>query len=435
LTEPAHHEEEVLGKAYDSRLMRRLVGYLTPYRLTVCLAAVAMILHSLLQVVGPFLTKIAVDRYLVRTDSQPTFLDPFFSSDRIVGLAQVAALYLLTLVLLFALDCAQTYYMQMVGQRAMFDLRMQMFDHLHRLQIQFFDRNPVGRLVTRVTSDVDVLNEMFTSGVVAIFGDFFSLLFILAVMLKMNAGLALVTFSVLPLIFVATEIFRAKVREYYRRIRVAIARINAHLQEHLTGMSVVQLFNREEKSFAEFEKINRAHQEAFLDSVRAHSFYYPSIEVLSSCAIALIIGYGGRRVLGGSLTIGIVVAFIQYAQRFFRPIQDLSDKYNILQGAMASSERIFKLLDTPVEIASPPQPVAPLRSPAGGRIEFRDVWFAYQNEDWVLKEIQLAIEPGETIALVGHTGAGKTTLASLLLRFYDREDRCWSTASMSGSKI
>jgi len=419
LTETTHHEEEVLGKAYDSRLMRRLLGYLIPYRVTVCLAALALILYSMLQVVGPFLTKIAVDRYMIRTAGAPTFLDPFLSSDRTVGLAQIAALYLISLVVLFALDCAQTYTMQMVGQRAMFDLRMQMFQHLHRLQIQFFDRNPVGRLVTRVTSDVDVLNEMFTSGVVAIFGDFFSLLFILAVMLNMNARLALVAFSVLPLIFIATELFRSRVREYYRRIRVAIARINAHLQEHLTGMSVVQLFNREEKSFAEFESINRAHQEAFLDSVRAHSFYYPTIEVLSSAAIALIIWYGGRRVLGGSLTLGVVAAFIQYAQRFFRPIQDLSDKYNILQGAMASSERIFKLLDTPVEIASPPQPVAPRRSPSGGRIEFRDVWFAYQNDDWVLQDIQLSIEPGETIALVGHTGAGKTTLAGLLLRFYD----------------
>ena len=232
-------------------------------------------------------------------------------------------------------------------------------------------------------------------------------------------GLAIVTFSVLPLIVIATNIFRKRVRGYYRRIRTAIARINAHLQEHLTGMSVVQLFNREDKSFAEFENINRAHQEAFLDSVRAHSFYYPAIEVLSSTAVALIIWYGGRQVLGGTVSIGIVVAFIQYAQRFFRPIQDLSDKYNILQGAMASSERIFKLLDTPIEIASPILPAQPVMSQAGGRVEFRNVWFAYQDEDWVLQDINLSIEPGETIALVGHTGAGKTTLISLMLRFYD----------------
>ena len=415
-----HHEEEVLGKAYDSRLMRRLLGYLAPYRLTVFLAAASMILHSLLQVVGPFLTKVAVDKYLVVTARQPTFLDSFLSSDRLSGLAQIAALYLVTLVTLFALDYAQTYTMQMVGQRAMYDLRMQMFDHLHRLHIQFFDRNPVGRLVTRMTGDVDVLNEMFTSGVVAIFGDFFSLVFILAVMLQMNARLALVTFSVLPLIFVATSLFRKRVREYYRRIRAAIARINAHLQEHLTGMSVVQLFNREEKSFAEFEEINRAHQKAFLDSVFAHSLFYPAVEVLSSAAIALIIWYGGHQVLGGQVTIGILVAFIQYARRFFQPIQDLSEKYNILQGAMASSERVFKLLDTPVEIASPSEPVVvPPAASMSGRIEFRNVWFAYQDEDWILQDITLTIEPGETIALVGHTGAGKTTLISLMLRFYD----------------
>jgi ATP-binding cassette subfamily B multidrug efflux pump len=420
LTQADHHEEEILGKAYDARLMRRLVGYLLPYRFTVSLAAVTLILYSLLQVVGPLLTKIAVDRYLVQTAREPTFIDAFLSPDRSVGLAQIAGLYLITLVVLFVLDYAQTYAMQMVGQNAMRDLRMQMFSHLHRLPIQFFDSNPVGRLVTRVTSDVDVLNEMFTSGVVAIFGDFFSLLFILAVMIKMNARLALVAFSVLPLIVVATNIFRRKVREYYRRIRTAIARINAHLQEHLTGMSVVQLFNREEKSFAEFDAINRTHQKAFLDSVLAHSLYYPTIEVLSSCAIALIIWYGGRSMLGGTtVTIGIVAAFIQYAQRFFRPIQDLSDKYNILQGAMASSERIFKLLDTPVDIQAPANPVVPPASSNGGRVEFREVWFAYQGEDWVLKDISLSIDAGETIALVGHTGAGKTTLISLMLRFYD----------------
>src|SRR3990167_899527 len=252
-----HHEEEILGKAYDSRLMKRLLRHLVPYRATVVLACAVMILHSLLQVVGPFLTKVAVDKYLVVTERQPTFLDPFLSNDYVRGLAQVTGLYLLTLIALFLLEYAQTYHMQMVGQRAMFDLRMELFRHLHRLPIQFYDRNPVGRLVTRVTNDVDVLNEMFTSGVVAIFGDFFSLLFILLVMLQMDAGLALVTFSVLPLIFVATSLFRRRVRDCYRRIRVAIARINAHLQEHLTGMSVVQLFNREDKSYAEFEKVNR----------------------------------------------------------------------------------------------------------------------------------------------------------------------------------
>ena len=423
-----HHEEEILGKAYDSRLMKRLLRYLLPYRAVVMAASAAMILYSLLQVVGPFLTKVAVDRYLVATERQPTFLDSWLSNDYLTGLTQIAGLYLLTLVAVFALEYAQTCYMHMVGQRAMYDLRMEIFRHLQRLHVQFFDRNPVGRLLTRATTDVEVLNEMFTSGVVAIFGDFLTLVFIIAVMLKMNAGLALVTFSVLPLIFVATFLFRRIVRGCYRRIRVALARMNAHLQEHLTGMSVVQLFNREAKSFAAFEKINRVHKRAFLDSVFAYGLFYPAVEVFSSTAIALIIWYGGQQVLGETLTIGILVAFIQYAQRFFRPIQDLSEKYNILQGAMASSERIFKLLDTPVEISSPREASTPsLVSPSSGSIEFRNVWFAYNGpdsgqdagQDWVLRDIRLKIEPGETIAVVGHTGAGKTTLTNVLLRFYD----------------
>ncbi len=419
---PGHHEEEALGKAYDSRLMGRLLGYLIPYWPVVLLASGAMILHSLLQVVGPFLTKVAVDKYLVATDRQPTFLDGHLSEDAFQGLAEISVLYLVALLCLFVLEYAQTYFMQMVGQRAMYDLRMQLMGHLHRLPVQFFDRNPVGRLLTRVTSDVDVLNEMFTSGVVAIFGDFFSLLFIVAVMLQMDAGLALVAFAVLPLIVLATMLFRRTVRECYRRIRVALARINAHLAEHVTGMSVVQLFNREDKSFAEFDRINQRHKQAFLDSVFAHALFYPAVEVLSAVAIASILWYGGQRVIGDSLTIGILAAFIQYAQRFFRPIQDLSEKYNILQSAMASSERIFGLLDTPATIVAPAQPVVPAETdPDGGRIEFRDAWFAYLDEEWVLQDISLEVKPGETVAVVGHTGAGKTTLTSLLLRFYDAQ--------------
>jgi ATP-binding cassette, subfamily B, multidrug efflux pump len=422
MSQTDHHEEEVLGKAYDSRLMKRLVKSLHPYRGTVAAASVTLILHSSLQVVGPFLTKVAVDRYMVVTNRQPTFVDPYLSNDPVRGLAQVAILYFATLVVMFLLDYGQTYYMSMVGQHAMYDLRMGMYSHLHRLPIRFFDHNPVGRLVTRLTSDVDVLNEMFTSGVVAIFGDFFTLLFIVLVMLRMDWKLALVTLAVLPFIILATSLFRRVVRECYRRQRVAIARINAHLAEHITGMSVVQLFNREDKSFQEFDRINTTNKIAFLDSVYAHSLFYPAVEVLSSTAIALIIWYGGHRVLAGYLTLGILTAFIQYARRFFQPIQDLSDKYNILQSAMASSERIYKLLDTPVTIESPKAPVTPAAdSAAFGSIEFRDVWFAYENEDWVLKDIQLRLSPGETIAVVGHTGAGKTTLVSLLLRFYDVE--------------
>lgn len=412
-------EDEVLGKAYDGRLMRRLLGYLAPYWPQVLLASIALICQSMLQVVGPFLTKVAVDRYLVSTSRQPTFLDSYLAVDPFSGLAQITSLYLLVLLLLFGLDYLQTYFMQMVGQLAMFDLRSQMYSHLHRLPIQFFDHNPVGRLVTRLTGDVDVLNEMFTSGVVAVFGDFFSLLFIVIMMLRMDLSLALVTFAVLPFIILATSIFRRVVRDCYRRIRGAVARINAHLAEHVTGMVVVQLFNREDKSFAEFDQINRDHKLAFLDSVRAHSLFYPSIEILSAVAIASIIWYGGHQVLDKSLTIGILVAFIQYAQRFFRPIQDLSDKYNILQSAMASSERIFSLLDEEITIQSPAVPKSPPESPTTARIEFRNVNFAYEPDNWILRNVNLTIAPGETIAVVGHTGAGKTTLTSLLLRFYD----------------
>jgi ATP-binding cassette, subfamily B, multidrug efflux pump len=420
MAEQDHHEEEVLGKAYDGRLMRRLVRSLLPYRGIVSVASVTLILHSLLQVVGPFLTKVAIDRYMVVNNRQPTFLDPYLSGDTFQGLTQITVLYVITLIAIFLLDYAQTYTLQMVGQRAMYDLRMDMFRHLHRLPTQFFDHNPVGRLVTRLTSDIDVLNEMFTSGVVAIFGDFFSLLFIVVVMLRMDWRLALVTFAVLPLIVLATMQFRRVVRECYRRQRTAIARINAHLAEHITGMSVVQLFNREDKSFEEFDRVNTVHKIAFLDSVFAHSLFYPAVEVFSTTAIALIIWYGGHQVLSGYLTIGVLAAFVQYAQRFFRPIQDLSDKYNILQSAMASSERIYKLIDTPVTIESSSNAVVP--QPAlelDGRIEFRNVWFAYEKENWVLKDVSLNVAPGETIAVVGHTGAGKTTLVSLLLRFYD----------------
>jgi ATP-binding cassette subfamily B protein len=415
-----HHEEEILGKAYDARLMKRLLAYLRPYKPLVALSFLAILLHSGLQAVGPFLTKVAIDRYLAATARQPTFLDAWLSPHAATGLAQVAALYLLTLLASFAVDFLQTYSMQLAGQKVMFDLRMQIFGHLQKLHAGFFDRNPVGRLVTRLTTDVDALNEMFSSGVIAVFGDFFTLAAIVGVMVSFHAPLALVSFSVLPLIVLATALFRRRVRDSYRRIRTAIARINAYLQEHITGMAVVQLFNREQKSFEEFDEVNRRHMRAFKDSVFAHSLFYPTIEVLSATAIALILWYGGLRVLGGTLTLGVVVAFIQYAQRFYRPIQDLSEKYNILQGAMASSERVFKLLDTPPEIVSPPAP-ARLESPRG-RIEFRDVWFAYKNgaePDWVLKDVSFTIEPDETIAIVGHTGAGKTTMMNLLLRFYD----------------
>jgi ATP-binding cassette subfamily B multidrug efflux pump len=442
-------EEEVLGKAYDSRLMKRLLTYLRPYKWQVGIALVSILIKAGAVVLGPYLTKIVVDRYLAPVQGLHTPLDRFLSNTALVGIAQIAALYVGLLVFSFLLEYLQTYYMQWTGQMTMFDMRAQIFRHLQRMHIGFYDKNPVGRLVTRVTTDVDAVNEMFTSGVVSIFEDIFVLAGIIAIMLRMNWQLALIAFAVLPLIGIATKIFRDKVRDSYRRIRVAIARINAYLQEHVSGMVVLQLFNREERAFDKFSDVNAVHMDAFKDAIMAHAVYYPVVEVLSAIAIACVIWFGGTDVIRGATTLGVLVAFIQYAQRFFRPIQDLSEKYNILQSAMASSERIFKLLDTPVEIASP----AVTKVPEGpGRIEFDHVWFAYRSvakgddggraslpgspmgafltggdarrpqtgePDWVLRDVSFAIEPGETVAFVGHTGAGKTTIISLLMRFYD----------------
>jgi ATP-binding cassette subfamily B protein len=450
-------EEEVLGKAYDSRLMARLLKYLRPYRWQVAIALVSIVLKSFADVLGPYLTKVAIDRYLAPTKGASSGIWSWLSPNAITGIAQIAAIYVGLLVFSFLLEFLQTYYMQWTGQKVMFDLRRQIFRHLQRLHVAFFDRNPVGRLVTRVTTDVDALNEMFTSGVVSIFEDLFVLFGILGVMLCMNWKLALITFAVLPFIVVATKIFRDRVRDSYRRIRVAIARINSYLSEHISGMVVLQLFNRERKAYKRFSEINRSHMDAYKDAIMAYSVYYPVVEVLSAIAIACVIWFGGgdamRNVRADSVAVsfnwrtlvafrliptvaslGVLVAFIQYALRFFRPIMDFSEKYNILQSAMAASERIFKLLDTPVQVVSP----AITKRPEGpGRIEFEHVWFAYRDTpeesgndhegasggttgpDWVLRDVSLVIEPGETVAIVGHTGTGKTTLISLLLRFYD----------------
>jgi ATP-binding cassette subfamily B multidrug efflux pump len=433
-------EEEVLGKAYDSRLMKRLLTYLRPYKWQVGIALASILIKAGADVLGPYLTKIVVDRYLAPVRGLHTPLDHFLSSKPLVGIAQIATLYVGLLLFSFLLEYLQTYYMQWAGQKTMFDMRAQIFRHLQRMHIGFYDKNPVGRLVTRVTTDVDAVNEMFTSGVVSIFEDVFVLAGIIAIMLRMNWKLALITFAALPLIGIATKIFRDKVRDSYRRIRVAIARINAYLQEHVSGMVVLQLFNREERAYDKFSEVNSVHMDAYKDAIMAHAVYYPVVEVLSAIAIASVIWFGGNDVIRNTTTLGVLVAFIQYAQRFFRPIQDLSEKYNILQSAMASSERIFKLLDTPTEITSP----AVTKTPNGpGRIEFDHVWFAYRSvpandhvgtiapghpveqssttssPDWVLRDVTFAIEPGETVAFVGHTGAGKTTIISLLMRFYD----------------
>src|SRR6266849_674170 len=477
-------EEEVLGKAYDSRLMKRLLRYLRPYKWAVGISLISILFKALADVLGPYLVAIEIDRYLVPVPRRTPF-DFFLSPNPYVGIAEIAAMYVGLIVFSFLLDYLQTYFMQWAGQMVMFDLRKQIFRHLQHMHIGFYDKNPVGRLVTRVTSDVDALNEMFTSGVVSIFEDVFVLAGITAIMLCMNWKLALITLAVLPLIAIATKIFRDKVRDSYRRIRTAIARINAHMQEHVSGMVVLQLFNREERAFDKFSDVNAVHMEAFKDAIMAHAVYYPVVEILSSIAIACVIWFGGHDIIHGLtvssvtaeftrqnlvsfhvvrtvVSIGVLTAFIQYAQRFFRPIQDFSEKYNILQSAMAASERVFKLLDTPAEITSP----AVTKTPTGpGRIEFDHVWFAYRNAaletadgknagegaratqelvpgngrvgtglrpvqaehssavsaepDWILRDVSFTIEPGETAAIVGHTGAGKTTIISLLMRFYD----------------
>jgi ATP-binding cassette, subfamily B, multidrug efflux pump len=398
------HEDEVLGKAYDARLMRRLLTYLRPYKRQVAIALAAIVAFSMLELAPPYLIKLIIDRYIPASDLE--------------GVTLVAVLYLAAQVGSFLLEYLQTTTLQMLGQRIMFDIRMQVYSHLQKLDLRFYDRNPVGRLMTRVTSDVDVLNDLFTSGVVSIFGDVFTLIGIMAVLVVMDWRLALITFSVLPLIALVAQWFRRNVRESYRTVRIWIARINAFLQERITGMTTVQLFRRESKDFARFDEIDRAHRDANIDSIFYYAVFYPAIELVSALAASLIIWYGGRWVLTDDLTIGSLVAFLLYSQRFFRPISDMSEKFNLLQAAMASSERIFLLLDTPVEIRPPARPAS---RPAGapGRIAFEHVTFAYVEGEPVLRDVSFTVEPGQRIALVGATGSGKTTIVNLLLRFYD----------------
>ncbi len=407
------HEEEALGTAYDARLMRRLLRYLRPYRLRVAIAVVMLIVASGLELIGPYLTKVAIDQAIPAKD---------------LGLiVLLAGIYTGSLIFALVLSYAQTLLTTWIGQRVMYDLRTEIFAQLQRLSLRFFDRNPVGRLMTRLTSDVEVLNELFTSGVVAVFGDIFTLIFIVGIMLFMSWELALVSFLVLPMVWFAAHWFRRNVRRAYRDIRVRLARINAFLQERITGMSVVQLFGRERSEFRKFQEINADHLQAHLRSITYYALFWPIIELVAAVAVALVLWYGGLNVLEGTLTVGIVAAFLQYVRRFYRPIQDLSEKFNILQSAMASSERIFKLLDIEPTVPDPERPRA-LPAPFRGAIEFRDVWFAYNkagyNDDgkppeWVRKAVSFTARPGERLAIVGHTGAGKTTLINLLMRFYD----------------
>ena len=449
-------EEEPVGKVYDSRLVRRLARYVRPYWVQAAISSLAVSMKSLSDVIGPFLVMLGIDLYFPGAALHKESLG-FASGDWITrhlsdnpwtGITQLAEIYLCIQISSYLFEFIQTYLMQWTGQKIMFDLRRDIFRHMQQMHVGFFDANPVGRLVTRLTSDVDAINEMFTGGVLAIVDDCFTLTLMAVFMLKINWRLALLAFAVLPVIFIITRMFRDWVRESFRRVRTAIARINSFTQEHITGMSVVQLFNREERAYGDFEAVNKLHMIAFKDTIFAYALYYPAVELLSSIAIALVVWRGGFSVLAqGTVTIGMLASFNMYSQRFWRPIQDLSDKYNILQAAMAACERIFKLMDTPTEILNPAQPVA---GDGSNRIEFRHVWFTYQKlnteqktaidaataggaspkqiaerlgalqgVEWILRDVSFVVEPGQTVAIVGHTGAGKTTLTSLMMRFYD----------------
>jgi ATP-binding cassette, subfamily B, multidrug efflux pump len=399
------HEEEADARKPDRQLLWRLVRYLRPYRLAVGASLLLLFAGAALELAGPYLTKVALDRAIPEGD---------------VGLlGRLMAAYVVALVFAFLCEYAHTLLTTWLGQRVMFDLRSEVFSHLQGLSLRYFDRNPVGRLMTRVTNDVEQLNEAFSSGLVTVFGDVFTLVFILGMMLQLNWRLALVTFTVLPLVAVATFLFRGLIRQAYGDIRVRLARINAFTQEHVSGIRVVQLFGREARTFARFQKVNADHLEANLRSITYYALFFPVIEVLTAVALALILWYGGGETIQGTMTVGVVAAFLQYTRRFFRPIQDLSEKYNILQGAMAASERIFQLLDTEPEVKDAPEP-RHLPVPGRGEIEFRDVWFRYgEDDDWVLRGVTFTARPGERVAIVGATGAGKSTIISLLMRFYD----------------
>jgi ATP-binding cassette subfamily B protein len=400
-------EDEILGRAYDGRLMRRLLGYVRPYRGLVVLSVALLLLSSAASLAGPYLVRVGIDRYI--------------TPGRLSGLATLAALYVAILLAGFGFRYLQSYLMQLVGQRAMYDLRLAVFSHLQQLSVRFYTHTPVGRLITRITNDIDALNEMITQGVVGIFGDLITLCGIIAVMLVLEWRLALITFTVIPLILYVTALFRVRARDVYRAVRTRLARINAYLNENITGMAIVQLFNRERKNFAQFEGLNHELLGWNLRGLRAFAMFHPSVGAISALAIALLLVFGGG-VLRGVVTIGLLVAFIQYAQRFFEPIEELAEKYNILQAAMASAERLFRLLDEPVEVRDPVEP-APLQR-VRGEIEFRNVWFAYEEgdaslPDWVLRDVSFRILPGESVAFVGHTGAGKSSIINLICRFWD----------------
>jgi len=397
------HDDEILGKAYDAKLMKRLLTYVKPYKKYVVFAIILNILVAALGPLRPYLTKVAIDNYIVHSNYK--------------GLMLIAALLFGSLLLQAVVQYFLTYYTQYLGQKTLYDIRMQIFEHTQKLALKFFDKTPIGRIVTRATNDVESLSELFSSGIIMVFSDVFIIIWILVFMFSMDFSLSLVTLSVLPVLIYGTFLFRKKVRESYRYVRFHLARLNSYMQEHVTGMSVVQIFRKEKDEFKKFSGINADHRDANIRSIFYYAIFFPSVELLSSIAVASIIWYGGGEVVQNSIQIGDLFAFIQFTEMFFRPIRDLSEKYNILQTSMASSERIFKLLDNKTFIENPPNPIK--LHDVKGDIQFKDVWFAYDDENYVLKNINLKINPGETVAIVGHTGAGKSTLINILTRFYD----------------
>ena len=398
------HSDEIRFAPFDRRLARRMLAFLVPYRRAMAAALLLLLVLAGIQALQPYLVKVAIDRHIAVGDAR--------------GLLDVAALYFGLLVLDLTLGFLQTWLTAWIGQRAMHDLRERLFDHLQRLPIPFFDRQAVGRLVTRVTSDVEVLNDLFSSGVIAVLSDVFMLVAIAVTMFLIDPRLALVTLAVVPLILVVSLFFRIRMRSVYREIRMWVARMNAYLQEHVTGLDVVQLFRQERRSAREFGALNRGHRDAQVRSILYYSLFYPIVEVLGALSIALVIWYGGGEILQGALTFGSLVAFIQYGEKFFAPIRDLAEKYNLLQAAMASGERLVDLLDEPLpEPAASLRPADRLPEPAG-EVRFEDVWFRYTREPWILKGVTFRVEPGSRVALVGPTGSGKTTCASLLAGFY-----------------
>ena len=402
----AMYSDEIVGKAYDANLMRRLLSYLKPYRKYVIAAIVLNIIFAAMGPVRPYVTKVAIDDYILVGDH--------------TGLMTLIGILFILLIMQGFLQYVMNYATQWIGQKAIFDLRMQVFEYLQRLSLRFFDKNPIGRLVTRTTNDVESLNDMFSAGVVTIFSDIFVIFWILVFMFFMSWELSLVTLTVLPFLFYATWVFRRKAREAYREVRRHLARLNAFLQEHISGTVILQIFNREKKARDQFKRINSEYRDAYMRSIFYHAVFYPVVELISAVAIGLIIWYGGGSVVQGTLTIGILVSFIQYTEMFFRPIRDLAEKYNIMQTAMASSERVFKLLDDKSLIPDPEKPVE--LDTVRGEIEYKNVWFAYNDDEYVLRDVSFHVKPGESVALVGATGAGKTSIINLMTRFYDIQE-------------